>query len=55
MTEGSRVRNVGILIFDDVELLDFCGPYEAFTAVNYGENDKLFNVFTVAERGGEIR
>jgi transcriptional regulator GlxA family with amidase domain len=50
----TKTRNVGILIFDGVELLDFCGPYEAFTAVNYGEDHKLFNVFTVAEKGGEI-
>ncbi len=44
------VRNVGILIFPDVELLDFAGPYEAFTAVNYGGTEKLFEVFTVAEQ-----
>lgn len=50
----TRIRNVGILIFNGVELLDFCGPHEAFTAVNYGGGDKLFNVFTVAESGGEI-
>lgn len=50
----STVRNVGILVFDGVELLDFCGPYEAFTAVNYGEERQLFNVFTVAEEGGEV-
>jgi hypothetical protein len=24
-------RNVAILIFNDVELLDFCGPYEVFS------------------------
>jgi transcriptional regulator GlxA family with amidase domain len=43
-----KVRNVGILIFPNVELLDFCGPYEAFTASRLdGEN--CFNTFTVAE------
>ncbi|HUG15774.1 MAG TPA: DJ-1/PfpI family protein [Thermomicrobiales bacterium] len=48
------MRNVGILIFDGVELLDFCGPHEAFTAVNYGGGNALFTVFTVAEKGGEV-
>jgi transcriptional regulator GlxA family with amidase domain len=38
------------MIFPDVELLDFAGPYEAFTAVNYSDEQKLFEVFTVAER-----
>ena len=50
------IRNVGILLFPDVELLDFAGPYEAFTAANYGGNGaKVFEVFTVAEQPGELR
>ena len=24
-------KRVGIVIFDDVEVLDFCGPYEVFS------------------------
>lgn len=47
-------RNVGILIFEGVELLDFCGPYEAFTAVGRYDGAKLFNTFTVAERDGPV-
>jgi len=43
-----KVRNVGILIFNDVELLDFCGPYEAFTAARI-DGERCFNTFTVAE------
>lgn len=42
---------VGIFIFDNVEVLDFAGPYEVFTCasrVNQGETP-LFNVFTVGE------
>lgn len=54
MANADRIRNVGILIFPDVELLDFCGPYEAFTAANYGSGEQWFNVFTVAEQAGEI-
>ena len=23
--------NIGILLFDDVEVLDFCGPFEVFS------------------------
>ena len=50
------IRNVGILIFPDVELLDFTGPYEAFTAANYGgAGEKVFEVFTVAEQLDEVR
>lgn len=50
------IRNVGILIFPDVELLDFAGPYEAFTAANFGgSGEQHFEVFTVAEQPGELR
>ncbi|MBT3270986.1 DJ-1/PfpI family protein [Candidatus Poribacteria bacterium] len=42
-------RTVGILIFDGVEILDFCGPYEVFSvAGGTAENDDL-TVYTVAE------
>jgi len=26
-----KKKNVGILIFDDVEVLDFAGPFEVFS------------------------
>lgn len=52
--------NVGILIFDEVEVLDFCGPFEVFsTALAEGEADReerrLFNAFIVAEENRLIR
>lgn len=47
------VRNVGILIFPDVELLDFCGPHEAFTATTI-DGERLFNTFTIAEHAGAL-
>ncbi len=51
-------KNLGILLFDDVEVLDFCGPFEVFSitrASTDGESSrKPFNVFTVAENP-EIR
>jgi putative intracellular protease/amidase len=31
------VRQVGILIFDDVEVLDFAGPFEVFSATATGD------------------
>jgi transcriptional regulator GlxA family with amidase domain len=44
---------VGILIFDEVEVLDFCGPFEVFsTARPAGEHSdaaQLFTVVTIAE------
>jgi transcriptional regulator GlxA family with amidase domain len=42
------MRNTAILIFDDVEVLDFCGPFEVFSVTNELNNDELFNVYTVA-------
>jgi transcriptional regulator GlxA family with amidase domain len=47
-------RNVGILIFDDVEVLDFCGPYEVFGVTGKQNDSQLFNVYTVAERSRPI-
>src|SRR5215211_4378816 len=52
MTASTR-RTVGILIFDDVEVLDFCGPFEAFSVARpHGETSdesRLFKVVTIAE------
>jgi len=43
--------NVAVLIFDEMEVLDFAGPYEIFSVVA-GDDDASnpFNVYTVAER-----
>jgi transcriptional regulator GlxA family with amidase domain len=44
---------VGILIFDDVEVLDFCGPFEVFSVArkpgSSSDDDRLFIVYTIAE------
>ncbi len=48
---------VGIYVFDNVEVLDFAGPYEVFTCatrVNRGDVP-LFNVFTVGEALRPVR
>lgn len=46
--------NIGILIFDDVEVLDFCGPFEVFSmaakVAQEAGSDLPFTVFTLAER-----
>ena len=42
--------NIGIFIYHDAEVLDFCGPFEVFTNVKLFTKDKGVEVFTVAEQ-----
>ncbi len=42
-------RNVGILIFDGAEVLDFAGPFEVFAITAEINDNKYFNVFTVSK------
>lgn len=57
--------NVGILLFDYVDVLDFTGPYEVFNLTTYNDNDvkklfsnnledKPFMVSTVSKDGNQI-
>lgn len=54
----AKKKNVGIFIFDLVEVLDFSGPYEVFSSVRLSKKStfsiqnlaQAFNVFTVSER-----
>ncbi len=63
MKNISKKLNVGIFIFDDVEVLDCCGPYEVFsrTRLKAGVESRLseasapFQVFTLAETSSPIR
>jgi transcriptional regulator GlxA family with amidase domain len=48
-------RTVVLLLFDDVEVLDFAGPFEVFTAVDELRQGTAFATCTVAETAGEIR
>jgi transcriptional regulator GlxA family with amidase domain len=48
-------RNLAILLFPDVELLDFAGPFEVFSVANRWTDPPAFNVFTVAESAGPIQ
>ena len=56
-------KNVGIFIFDEVEVLDFTGPYEVFSATRLSKKvlskknikeiyktKSPFNVFTISEK-----
>jgi transcriptional regulator GlxA family with amidase domain len=48
-------KTVGILIFDDVEVLDFCGPFEVFSITRLDEDERLnepspFQVLIIAEQ-----
>jgi len=42
-------RTLAILIFNEVEVLDFCGPFEVFSVANKFTHSLAFNVLTVAE------
>ena len=47
-------KQTGIIVFEDVEVLDFCGPFEVFSVTRLNEQRRReepspFNVFLVAE------
>lgn len=45
------MRNVAIYIFDEVEVLDFAGPFEVFSVCGRKAGGKVpFNVYTIAEK-----
>jgi transcriptional regulator GlxA family with amidase domain len=54
MQNQDRPPTVGILIFDDVEVLDFCGPFEVFStarpAGEHSDTSQIFTVLTIAEQ-----
>lgn len=47
--------NVAIFIFDDVEVLDFAGPFEVFAVTDELAGHARFNTYTVAELPGVVR
>ena len=49
------VKNVAILIFDDVEVLDFAGPFEVFNVTGEVLEPPPFRVYTVAETDEAIK
>lgn len=42
-----EIKSIGMLLFDDVELLDFAGPLEVFGAANYAKGGDLFSIETI--------
>ena len=47
-------KRVGIVLFEDIEVLDFCGPFEVFCAARLNEEKRRdepspFEVWLVAE------
>jgi transcriptional regulator GlxA family with amidase domain len=54
MADQPQQRTVGILIFDEVEVLDFCGPFEVFASARplgtTGDDERSFRVVTIAEQ-----
>ncbi|HUI69159.1 MAG TPA: DJ-1/PfpI family protein [Spirochaetia bacterium] len=50
----SYPRNVSILVFDDVEVLDFSGPYEVFNVAAASAAPPPFSVFSVGITGEAI-
>lgn len=50
---------VGLLVFDDVEVLDFCGPFEVFSVTRLNEDRRReesspFDVRLLAERAATV-
>src|SRR5262245_13535757 len=50
----NEMRKVAILIFDEVEVLDFCGPFEVFAVTGRSKGEQPFDVFTVAEKSQPV-
>ena len=50
----AKRRKLGIVIFDEVEVLDFCGPFEVFSVTGGREGLQPFDGFTVAEESRPI-
>lgn len=47
-------KRVGIVLFEEIEVLDFCGPFEVFSAARLNEEKRReepspFEVLLVAE------
>jgi transcriptional regulator GlxA family with amidase domain len=47
-------KNTAILLFDDVEVLDFAGPFEVFSITNELNDYTILNIYTVAQNKSPI-
>jgi transcriptional regulator GlxA family with amidase domain len=53
-------KRVGIVLFENIEVLDFCGPYEVFSATRLHEEKRReepspFEVVLIAEKSGPVK
>lgn len=46
-------RNLAILLFEGVQIIDYTGPFETFGHV-YNDDTPAFNIYTVSEKGTTI-
>lgn len=51
--KNSQPRNLAILIFDGVQIIDYTGPFETFGHVYNGE-EPAFNIYTVSAKTNAI-
>ncbi|MCM0042145.1 MAG: DJ-1/PfpI family protein [Algoriphagus sp.] len=49
------MKQLGILLFDDVEVLDFAGPFEVFSVANQLSDYRLLEVHTFAQNKLPVR
>lgn len=52
-------KRVGIVLFENIEVLDFCGPFEVFSAARINEEKRReepspFELFLVAEKNAPV-
>jgi putative intracellular protease/amidase len=52
-TPKAAPRNLAILIFDGVQIIDYTGPYETFGHA-YSNDGPVFNIYTVSEKVAPI-
>ncbi len=51
----NRTYNVGVLLFDEAEVLDFAGPFEAFSITRLPDGSNPFSVCMVAQQNRLIK
>ena len=47
-------KNIAIFLFDDVEVLDFAGPFEVFSVTNWLSDYAASKVYTVARKKAPV-
>jgi transcriptional regulator GlxA family with amidase domain len=47
-------RSVAVLLYDDIEVLDFAAPFEVFSVAGRRHDLELFDVFTVAQHARAV-